>query len=61
MAAKIVFYDEKGNELDCYLSNSDQLYISIHDGTQNGNGIGLDKEDAEKLIQVLNTIVEKMK
>jgi hypothetical protein len=63
MAVKTVFSDNNSNEMDCYLNDKGQVYISVgqtgEDLMYNGF-ITLDKEDVKQLIKKLTELEAEM-
>jgi hypothetical protein len=64
MAARIIFSDENGNEMECYLNNENKVFVSAgpagDDGLMTGY-ITLDKSDVTQLINVLSELKEEMR
>ena len=63
MASRIVFSDDNGNEMDCYLNEQGMVYVNIGNGDDDPIGSGyitLDKSDVGKLINVLKELEEQM-
>jgi len=50
MGKRNVFYDDKGNELSCYVQESGNLYIEIKELDGSVKSIALGKTDAVLLI-----------
>jgi hypothetical protein len=57
MPTRSVFEDDNGNELECYLNDALQVFISVapkDDQTGYGGGfITLERDDVGKLIEIL--------
>lgn len=57
MATRTVFEDVGGNELECYLNNALQVFISVgpkdDESGYAGGFIVLDRDDVGKLIEIL--------
>jgi hypothetical protein len=60
MASRKVFFDQDGNEMDCYANDKGDLYIGIHrvDDEIGSGFITLKKEDVKELIKELQELVE---
>jgi hypothetical protein len=59
MATRTVFEDVAGNELECYLNNALQVFISVgpkdDESGYAGSFIVLDRDDVGKLIEFCKT------
>ena len=64
MAKRTVFSDENNNELDYFINDKGQLYISVGAGDVEQsmyNGyIALEKDDVDELIKVLPELSKQM-
>jgi hypothetical protein len=63
MATRLVFSDEDGREMDCYLNNKGKVFIEIaepDDDVTQKRYITLDKIDVKELIGVLTEMENHM-
>lgn len=63
MPTRTVFNDTDNNEMECYLNDTGKLFISVSqtgEHQQYAEFITLNKEDVQKLIEVLTEIEADM-
>jgi hypothetical protein len=62
MSMRTVFSDGK-SDMDCYMNSDGKLYIGVGDVSDpiSWSHVVLDQEDTEKLIEILQNVVNEMK
>ena len=64
MPTRKIFYDESGNELECYINTKGFVFLRIgEEGTDDfqRDSIELNHEDVKEFIQVLEELLQEMK
>lgn len=63
MPVRTVFSDENNNEMDCYLNDQGQVYISVGQSREDviySGFITLNKEDVQQFIKLLTELEKEM-